>query len=81
MSAGLRSTVPRTAAERIKGLKGNGALAVLVVSYGNRDYDDTLIELYDVVKAQDLPVLVVLLPLQNIPLCINLPPADLIQMT
>ncbi len=44
--------VPRTAAERIKGLKGNGALAVLVVSYGNRDYDDTLIELYDVVKAQ-----------------------------
>ena len=44
--------VPRTATERIKGLKGNGALAVLVVSYGNRDYDDTLIELYDVVKAQ-----------------------------
>ena len=45
--------VPRTAVERINGLKGNGASAILVVSYGNRDYDDTLIELYDVVKAQE----------------------------
>lgn len=44
--------VPHTAIERLNYLKGNGATAILVVSYGNRDYDDTLIELYDVVKAQ-----------------------------
>lgn len=44
--------VPRTAVERINGFKGNGASAILVVSYGNRDYDDTLIELFDVVKSQ-----------------------------
>ena len=72
--------VPRTAVERINGFKGNGASAILVVSYGNRDYDDTLIELFDVVNSGNL-LLVVLLQLQNIPLCINLPPANLIWMT
>lgn len=44
--------VPRTAAEQHQRFKGYGCLGCLVVSYGNRDYDDTLIELYDVVKAQ-----------------------------
>ena len=37
--------VPAVAIERMKGLKGNQAKAILVVSYGNRDYDDTLKEL------------------------------------
>ncbi len=41
--------VPSIALERIKGLKGNNAKAVLVVSYGNRAYEDTLRELSECV--------------------------------
>lgn len=32
------------------GLKGNGARGAAVVTYGNRSYDDALIELYDLMK-------------------------------
>lgn len=39
--------VPSLAAERIGRLKGNGAIAVLAVVYGNRAYEDTLLELKD----------------------------------
>ncbi|MDO4589894.1 MAG: 4Fe-4S binding protein [Slackia sp.] len=42
--------VPAPALERIASLRGNGALAVLAVSYGNRDIDDTLLELADAVE-------------------------------
>lgn len=37
--------VPAVALERLGRMKGNGARAVLVAVYGNRDYDDTLLEL------------------------------------
>lgn len=40
--------VPQIAAERLRQLTGNGAAAVLLVVYGNRAYDDTLVELYDI---------------------------------
>lgn len=40
--------VPAFAVDAIKKLKANGASAVAVVVYGNRAYDDTLIELQDV---------------------------------
>ncbi|MDO5042102.1 MAG: 4Fe-4S binding protein [Slackia sp.] len=39
--------VPAPAVEKIEACQGNGALAVLVVTYGNRAIDDTLIELAD----------------------------------
>lgn len=39
--------VPAPAIDRLKSIKGNGALAVLVCVYGNRAYEDTLIELLD----------------------------------
>lgn len=42
--------VPELAIERIQYLKGSHTRAILVVSYGNRDYDDTLVELYDTVE-------------------------------
>lgn len=42
--------VPVTAAERIKGLKGNGAKVILVCVYGNRAYDDTFAEMEDLAK-------------------------------
>lgn len=31
-------------------MKGNGAKAVLITVYGNRDYDDTYVELQDVLE-------------------------------
>ena len=42
--------VPGTAAERLAAVRGNGAKAVLVCVYGNRAYEDTLVELQDTAK-------------------------------
>ena len=39
--------VPPIAAKRIRRIRGNGAPAVVVVVYGNRAYDDALLELRD----------------------------------
>ncbi len=39
--------VPETAASRLKQVQGNGAKAVLIAVYGNREFDDTLVELQD----------------------------------
>ncbi len=39
--------VPAIALERIKALSGNNATAILITVYGNRAYEDTLIELKD----------------------------------
>lgn len=42
--------VPGPVAERLASLSGNGARAVLVCVYGNRAYEDTLVELEDIAK-------------------------------
>lgn len=42
--------VPGTAVSRISLINGGNARAVLVCVYGNRAYEDTLIQLYDTVK-------------------------------
>lgn len=42
--------VPAPAAERLGTMKGNGAQAVLLCVYGNRAYEDTLVELEDIAK-------------------------------
>lgn len=39
--------VPAAAIQRLSTLRGNGARAVLVCVYGNRAYEDTLVELQD----------------------------------
>lgn len=39
--------VPAVAVERLTGLNGQGARAILVCVYGNRAYEDTLVELED----------------------------------
>ncbi len=39
--------VPNLLLKYIKTLEGNGAFAIPVVTYGNRNYDDALIELHD----------------------------------
>ena len=40
--------VPQIAVERIKKISGNGAKAILNCVYGNREWDDTLTELQDI---------------------------------
>lgn len=44
--------IPATAANRLKKLHGSRTPAVLVVTYGNRNYDDALLELKDLMEAQ-----------------------------
>jgi ferredoxin len=44
--------VPIVAAQRLKTLKGNGTPAVLVAVYGNRAFEDALIELKDITAEQ-----------------------------
>lgn len=39
--------VPAVAVSRLQQMRGNGASAVFIVVYGNRDYDDTFAELQD----------------------------------
>jgi ferredoxin len=42
--------VPETAARRLRRLEGGGSPAVLVVVYGNRAYEDALLELSDIAR-------------------------------
>ena len=42
--------VPATATERLQQMQGDGAKAIAVVVYGNRAYEDTLVELEDTLK-------------------------------
>lgn len=49
--------VPSPAVKKIAACKGNGAFAVLVVTYGNRDIDDTLLELADTASAAGFEVI------------------------
>ena len=43
--------VPAPAGERLSKIRGGGAKAVLVCVYGNRAYEDTLVELEDLARA------------------------------
>ena len=43
--------VPAKAAERMTALQGNEAKAVLITAYGNREFEDTLVEMQDVMEA------------------------------
>lgn len=42
---------PAIAIERLKQISGNGALCVLICVYGNRAYEDTLVEMEDTAKS------------------------------
>jgi ferredoxin/flavodoxin len=46
----IAGRVPNVLLKYLDTLRGNGALAVPVVLYGNRDYDDALIELRDILE-------------------------------
>ena len=47
---------PRISLERLAALKGNGQKAVAVVVYGNREYDDALLETRDALEANGFRV-------------------------
>lgn len=49
--------VPAPAAARISQIHGNGAKAVIVCVYGNRAYEDTLVELQDLVQQAGFTVI------------------------
>ena len=49
--------VPATATERLGAVHGNGARAILVCVYGNRAYEDTLVELEDAAKRAGFQVI------------------------
>lgn len=49
--------VPNVLLKYLNSISGNGALAVAVVVYGNRDYDDALIELRDILDARGFIVI------------------------
>lgn len=44
--------VPEVAAGRLAALEGNGARCIALVVYGNRDYDDALLELCDILSSK-----------------------------
>ena len=44
--------VPAVATERLQQMQGGGAKAILVAVYGNRAYEDTLVELEDILTEQ-----------------------------
>lgn len=48
--------VPQLAAERFSLIKGNGQKAIIAVVYGNRDYDDALLELCDIAGRQGFEI-------------------------
>jgi NAD-dependent dihydropyrimidine dehydrogenase PreA subunit/flavodoxin len=49
--------VPNVLLNYLNSIQGNGALAVPVVLYGNRHYDDALIELKDILEASSFKVI------------------------
>ncbi|MCG9968884.1 EFR1 family ferrodoxin [Pelotomaculum terephthalicicum JT] len=49
--------VPNILLKYMNSITGNGALAVAVVLYGNRDYDDALIELKDILELNGFKVI------------------------
>ena len=48
--------LPVCVSDYLKSLQGNGARAVAVSVYGNRDFDDALLETYDLLSAQGFTV-------------------------
>lgn len=49
--------VPAIATDRLRQINGCGQRAVAVVVYGNRDYDDALLELCDIVTEQGFSII------------------------
>ena len=53
----IAGRVPNVLLKYLKSIAGNGALAVPIVLYGNRNYDDALIELEDILAGNGFQVI------------------------
>lgn len=73
--------VPAVAAERLGMMRGNGAQAVLVCVYGNRAYEDTLVELEDAAKGAGFRVIAAVSATPSILLFASLPPVGQMRRT
>lgn len=49
--------IPEKGAQALRSIKGNGNKAILVAVYGNREYDDALVEMQDIAEACNLNVI------------------------
>ncbi len=49
--------IPEVCLKQLSCFKGNNTFAVICVAYGNREYDDALLELYDIAEGQGFAVL------------------------
>ncbi|WP_100065765.1 EFR1 family ferrodoxin [Miniphocaeibacter massiliensis] len=49
--------IPNLCVEKLKKFKGNNTKAVAIVAYGNREYDDALLELTDLLGKQGFEIL------------------------
>lgn len=49
--------IPQLASERFLSIKGNGQKAIVIAVYGNRDYDDALLELCDIAAKSGFEVI------------------------
>lgn len=47
--------LPMQLSDALQRLNGNNARAIAIVVYGNRDYDDALLELTDILSAKSTP--------------------------
>lgn len=53
----IAGRVPNVLLKYLDSMSGNGALAVAVIIYGNRNYDDALIELKDILESDGFKVI------------------------
>ncbi len=51
-----KGRVPIVAVQRMAGLKGNKTPCIISITYGNRDYDDSLLELYNIATEKEFLV-------------------------
>lgn len=73
--------VPAVAVERLGMVRGNDARAVLVCVYGNRAYEDTLVELEDAAKGAGFRVIAAVSAIAEHSIVRSLPPADQMRRT
>lgn len=51
-----KGKVPEVAVRRLAAFRGKDTPCIIAVTYGNRDYDDALLELFDLVTARGVRV-------------------------
>ena len=71
---------PEVAIERFKKISGNGAKCTIVCVYGNRAYEDTLVQMEDVAKECGFDVIAAVAAVAEHQLCISMPQVDRMQM-